>query len=77
MISPACQTPTLPSPIFVGKVRLYSILMEDVLELREFNAKHCRVACFSRGGQYFAFANNSHVREEVARIFPSVSVFNF
>lgn len=47
------------------KVRLYSILMEDVRELREFTVKHCRVVCFSGGGQYFSFANNAQVRKHV------------
>lgn len=46
---------------FSEKVRLYSILMEDVHELKEFVVKHCRVVCFSRGGQYFAFAHNAQV----------------
>lgn len=36
--------------------------MEDVRELKEFSVKHCRVVCFSGGGQYFAFANNAQVR---------------
>ena len=43
------------------KVRLYSILMEDIHELKEFGVKHCRVACFSGGGQYFSFSNNAQV----------------
>lgn len=45
----------------VEKVRLYSILMEDVRELKEFVVKHCRVVCFSGGGQYFSFAHNAQV----------------
>lgn len=43
------------------KVRLYSILMEDVRELKEFVVKHCRVVCFSGGGQYFSFSHNAQV----------------
>lgn len=43
------------------QVRLYSILMEDVRELKEFVVKHCRVVCFSGGGQYFSFAHNAQV----------------
>lgn len=43
------------------QVRLFSILMDDVGELKEFSVKHCRVASFSNGGQYFAFANNAQV----------------
>lgn len=46
----------------ISKVRLYSILMEDVRELKDFTVKHCRVVCFSGGGQYFAFANNAQVK---------------
>ncbi|CAM9245094.1 unnamed protein product [Scytosiphon promiscuus] len=46
---------------FGEKVRLYSILMEDVRELKEFVVKHCRVVCFSSGGQYFAFAHNAQI----------------
>ncbi|CAM9162267.1 unnamed protein product [Pylaiella littoralis] len=46
---------------FGEKVRLYSILMEDVRELKEFVVKHCRVVCFSGGGQYFSFAHNAQI----------------
>ncbi|CAM9298321.1 unnamed protein product, partial [Laminaria digitata] len=46
---------------FGEKVRLYSILMEDIHALKEFGVKHCRVACFSGGGQYFSFSNNAQV----------------
>lgn len=45
--------------------------MEDVRELKEFVVKHCRVVCFSGGGQYFAFAHNAQVgkdRLSVSRI---------
>ncbi|CAM9422140.1 unnamed protein product, partial [Hapterophycus canaliculatus] len=52
---------------FGEKVRLYSILMEDVRELKEFVVKHCRVVCFSGGGQYFAFAHNAQARNSLAR----------
>ncbi|CAN0520182.1 unnamed protein product, partial [Ectocarpus sp. 12 AP-2014] len=44
---------------FGEKVRLYSILMEDVRELKDFVVKHCRVVCFSGGGQYFSFSHNA------------------
>lgn len=47
------------------QVRLYTILMEDVREIKEFVVKHCRVVSFSGGGQYFAFANNAQVSAEV------------
>ncbi|CAM9408970.1 unnamed protein product [Ectocarpus fasciculatus] len=46
---------------FGEKVRLYSILMEDVRELKEFVVKHCRVVCFSGGGQYFSFSHNAQI----------------
>lgn len=35
--------------------------MEDVREMRDFAVKHCRVVCFSGGGQYFSFASNAQV----------------
>lgn len=53
---------TYRPPTTSEKVRLYSILMEDVRELKEFAVKHCRVVSFSGGGQYFSFANNAQVR---------------
>lgn len=55
------------------KVRLYSILMEDVRELKEFVVKHCRAVCFSGGGQYFSFAHNAQVRKDrlsISRVIP-------
>lgn len=58
--------PSIDNCCFSGKVRLYSILMEDVRELKEFVVKHCRVVCFSGGGQYFCFAHNAQVREQAA-----------
>lgn len=51
---------------FRPQVRLYSILMEDVRELKEFVVKHSRVVCFSGGGQYFAFAHNAQARKWLA-----------
>lgn len=58
-----CGVLAFPSTtaVSVGQVRLYSILMEDVRELKEFVVKHCRVVCFSGGGQYFSFAHNAQV----------------
>ena len=42
--------------------------MEGVRELKEFVVKHCRVVCFSGGGQYFAFAHNAQVWVTGARL---------
>ena len=46
---------------FTDKLRLCSILMDDMRVVRELNIKSCREVKFSNGGQYFAAVNNTTV----------------
>jgi len=46
---------------FTDKLRLLSILMDDMRVVRDLNIKSCREVKFSHGGQYFAAVNNTTV----------------
>jgi WD40 repeat protein len=46
---------------FTDKVRLMSILMDDLRTVRELAVKACRECRFARGGHAFAVANHSNV----------------
>ncbi|CAM9243116.1 unnamed protein product [Phaeothamnion confervicola] len=59
---------------FKDKARLYSILMDDLRELRAFPVKHCRVVSFSHGGQYLALATNNQVMVYLTHTCAPVSV---
>lgn len=43
----------------VDKIRMYTILMNDIRELREWPVRSCRELKFSNGGHYFAAANGN------------------
>ena len=47
---------------FSDKVRLLSVLMNDLATIKEFPVKTCRVASFSQGGHVFAIANQSAIQ---------------
>jgi cilia- and flagella-associated protein 57 len=47
---------------FVDKVRVVSLLMEDMQKVKDIPVKGCRVCCFSKGGHMFAIANQSVVQ---------------
>mmetsp|Transcript_22834 Transcript_22834/g.63112 ORF Transcript_22834/g.63112 Transcript_22834/m.63112 type:complete len:1547 (+) Transcript_22834:150-4790(+) len=46
---------------FADKLRLMTILMEDLKTVKEFGIKGCRECCFSTGGQYFAAVNGTTI----------------
>jgi len=47
---------------FADKVRVVSLLMEDMQKVKDIPVKGCRVCCFSKGGHMFAIANQSVVQ---------------
>jgi WD40 repeat protein len=47
---------------FGDKLRLMNVLMEDIVEYKEFPIKSCRECRFSHGGQYFAAVNGSTIQ---------------
>ena len=47
---------------FADRLRLCSILMDDIRVVKEINVKGCRCLKFSHGGQYFAIVNNTTVQ---------------
>lgn len=62
-------SPPLPRPppllqVLVGfadKLRLMTVLMEDLRTIKEFGIKGCRECVFSTGGQFFAAVNGTTV----------------
>ncbi|GLC59167.1 hypothetical protein PLESTB_001455600 [Pleodorina starrii] len=46
---------------FADKLRLMSVLMEDLKTVKELGIKGCRECCFSTGGQYFAAVNGTTI----------------
>ncbi|MEW5319195.1 MAG: hypothetical protein WDW38_010360 [Sanguina aurantia] len=46
---------------FADKLRLMSVLMDDLKLVRELAIKGCRECCFSSGGQYFAAVNGTTI----------------
>lgn len=46
---------------FADKLRLMTVLMEDLKTVKELGIKGCRECCFSRGGQYFAAVNGTTI----------------
>ncbi|GMH89255.1 hypothetical protein TL16_g11401 [Triparma laevis f. inornata] len=47
---------------FTSRIRLCSILMDDIRPIRDLTIKSCKKMTFSHGGQYFAVANNTTVQ---------------
>jgi len=47
---------------FSDKLRLFSLLMDDMRLVRELAVKNCRECRFAHGGQYFAAANGNTVQ---------------
>jgi WD40 repeat protein len=47
---------------FTDRVRLLSLLMDDMRTVKELNVKQCRTLSFSKGGHLFAMANQSAVQ---------------
>ena len=46
---------------FADKLRLMTVLMEDLKSVKELGIKGCRECCFSNGGQYFAAVNGTTI----------------
>lgn len=46
---------------FEDKLRLMSIVLDDLRLVRELPVKACRDCCFSTGGQYFAAINGNTI----------------
>ncbi len=46
---------------FADKLRLMTVLMEDLRTVKELGIKGCRECCFSTGGQYFAAVNGTTI----------------
>ncbi|KAL6752180.1 WD repeat domain 65-like protein [Haematococcus lacustris] len=46
---------------FADKLRLMTVLMEDLKTMKELGIKGCRECCFSTGGHYFAAVNGTTV----------------
>ena len=44
---------------FADKLRMFTVLVDDLKQLREFPVKQCRALAFCNGGQFFAAANGS------------------
>jgi WD40 repeat protein len=44
------------------RVRLYSVVIDDIREVKDWPSKTCRSQAFSRGGQYLAIATGSQVQ---------------
>jgi len=55
----------------VDKVRMYSIVMDDIREIRDFHIRTCKEVVFSNGGHLFAAANAS-----IIQIFTTTSFEN-
>ena len=47
---------------FASRVRLCSILMDDIRPIRDLSIKQCKQMTFSNGGQYFAVVQNTTVQ---------------
>lgn len=46
---------------FADKLRLMTVLMEDLKQVKELGIKACRECAFSIGGQYFAAVNGTTI----------------
>ncbi|KAL3131590.1 hypothetical protein ABBQ38_007889 [Trebouxia sp. C0009 RCD-2024] len=46
---------------FADKLRLMTILMDDLRLIKEFSVKACKECCFSHGGHYFAAVNGNTI----------------
>eukprot|EP01038_Epipyxis_sp_PR26KG_P006512 gene6512-8950_t len=47
---------------FSDKIRMLTVLLEDLFQTREIAARSCSYVKFSRGGQYFASSNGANVQ---------------
>ena len=48
--------------VFFFSVRFMNVLIDDIIEYREFPMKGCRYVRFSNGGQYFAAVNSGSIQ---------------
>lgn len=55
------------------KVRIFTVLMDDIRELYEFHIRGCRECRFSTGGHLFAAANGNVVQIYNTTFFDNVS----
>ena len=46
---------------FADKLRLMTVLMEELKTVKELGIKGCRECCFSTGGEYFAAVNGTTI----------------
>jgi hypothetical protein len=58
---PACSSPPLTQVGFADKLRLMSVLLDDLKTVKEVGIKGCREVAFCNGGQLFAAANGTTV----------------
>lgn len=57
---------------FIDKVRIFSIVMDDIREIRDFHIRGCKKCVFSNGGHLFAVVNGNIIQVYTTTSFDNV-----